>query len=75
MDTTQIPTGFDLVTPDDNTPCHANGIIYTGGACQVLTEKNETVILPAAWANIIFPLQIKKVFASNTSATSVGVFR
>ena len=75
MDASQIPTNAKIVTPSDSAPANGNGLIYSGGTCTVVTDKGDTVTFPVDFALIVIPLQIKKVMATGTTATSVLVFR
>ena len=75
MDASQIPTNASIVTPSDSAPANGNGLIYSGGTCTVVTDKGDTVTFPVDFALIVIPLQIKKVMATGTTATSVLVFR
>ncbi len=75
MDASQIPTSASIVTPSDSAPANGNGLIYSGGTCTVITDTGASVALPVDFALIVIPLQIKKVMATGTTATSVLVFR
>lgn len=79
MDNAAISKDAIIVTPSDSTPVNANGVLYTGGTCIVETAANlqgsaTTVTLPAAFAGIPIPLQIKRVLAAST-ATAILAFK
>lgn len=75
MDASQIPTRFKIVTGNDSQTQHGYAIIYDGGAVTLETQGGDTVVLPAVWAGTIFPIQVRKVLATGTTATSIGLFR
>jgi hypothetical protein len=75
MDASQISGDMELVTPSDSAVCNGVGFLFTGGDCAVVTDKGRTVVVPAAFAGVIFPQSISRVRSTGTTATSVIVFR
>lgn len=75
MDASQIPNNCVLATPSDTERTPGCGLIYAGGACSIVTDRGDTVTLPAVFAGIVLPIQVRQVKATGTSATSVLVFR
>lgn len=75
MDASQISSDMEIVTPSDTNPNTGVGFIFTGGDCCVVTDRGRTVVVPAAFAGVIFPQAIDQVKASGTTATTVIVFR
>jgi hypothetical protein len=75
MDASQISSDMEIVTPSDTNLCNGVGFVFTGGDCAVVTDRGRTVVVPAAFAGIIFPQAIDQVRATGTTATSVIVFR
>ena len=75
MDASQVSGDMQVVTPNDNDPCNGVGFVFTGGDCAVVTSKGRTVVVPAAFAGVVFPQEIDKVLATGTTATAVIVFR
>lgn len=75
MDASAIPTRFAIVTGDDNNLQNGVGIIFAGGTCAIVTSYGDVVTLPAAFAGMVLPIQIKQVKATGTTATAIGIFR
>ncbi len=75
MDASQIPTNAKIVTPSDTADNNGFGVVFSGGACAVQTDKGDTVVFPVDFALIVIPIQIRKVLSTGTTATSVLVFR
>jgi len=75
MDASQIPTNAVIATPSDTAPLAGLGLIFAGGPCAVETDKGDIVILPVDFAGIVIPLQIRRVRDTDTTATSILVFR
>lgn len=74
MDASQIPTRFKIVTGDDKINQHGYAIIFDGGTVAVETHGGDSITLPAVWAGIIFPIQVRKVLTTGTTATTIGLF-
>jgi len=75
MDASQISSDMEMITPSNTAPCNGVGFIFTGGDCAIETATGRTVIVPAAFAGVVFPQAITRVKATGTTATSVIVFR
>lgn len=75
MDTFQIPTDALIASPSDTAGVHGIGVLYYGGACAVVTQAGNTVVLPAVLAGAVIPLMITKVLLTGTGATDILVFR
>lgn len=78
MQATPIRTGLFLITPNDatNLPTTAVGILIgaTAGNIRVLTEDNDDVTVAVA-ANQFLQVQVKRVFATGTTATAIYGYR
>lgn len=74
MDASQISSDMFIATPSDTNPCNGVGFVFTGGDCAVVTDRGRTVVVPAAFAGIVFPQAIDKVMSTGTTATTVIVF-
>lgn len=75
MDASQISGDMEVATPSDDAPCNGVGFVFAGGDCAVVTARGRTVVVPAAFAGVVFPQAILKVLATGTTATAVLVFR
>ena len=75
MDASMISKGMYIAAKSDTAPNNGCGFVFTGGACSVTTEKGDTVIVPSAFAGVIFPQAIVRVNNTGTDATTVIVFR
>jgi hypothetical protein len=72
-----------VVTPDDNSNIPSvssqdgsgnNGcVLYVGGSgnLRVLTAGGDDVLIPNVQGGTFLPLQVKKVFSTNTTATGI----
>lgn len=75
MDASQVSSDMEVVTPSDTAGCHAVGFVFSGGDCAVETARGRTVVVPSAFAGVVFPQAISKVKLTGTTASSVIVFR
>ena len=72
--TSTIPLNMASVTPNDNGNLSAYGTLYieTAGDIKVTTIDGNTVTV-AVTNFVFFPIAVKKVFATGTTATGIFV--
>ena len=65
------PGGASAVTPSDTVNLTYPSVIYVGGtgAVRVLTAQGDDVLFSGLPAGAIIPVQVLRVFATNTTAT------
>lgn len=75
MASTVSAIGGNSVTPSDTERFRVcRGIIFgTSGTCQVEFFDGSVVTLPAMAAGVVHPLQIVRVFNTNTTASGIVV--
>lgn len=67
------PQNALAVTPSDSTDLARVGILYVGGAGNVVvdTASGQTVTFTGVPAGTILPIQVKRVRATSTTATAI----
>ena len=71
---TSPSSSISLVTPDDvaDLPRVAKSLhVGTGGDIRVVTVDNDDVVIPGVASGSILPVQVKKVFATSTTASGI----
>lgn len=67
------PGGATTITPSDTVNLPSPSVIYVGGAgdVRVLTAQGDDVVFTGAVAGSVIPVQVIRVFLTNTTATSL----
>jgi len=71
------PGGAAAITPSDTDNLHKPSVVYVGatGAVRVLTAQGDDVVFLGVPTGAVVPVQVVRVFATNTTATSlVGIY-
>ena len=72
-----FPGSAVTITPSDTVNLTSPAVIYVGGAgnVRVLTAQNNDVIFVGMQPGAVVPVQVLRVFSTNTTATSMlGVY-
>jgi hypothetical protein len=72
-----FPGGAVTITPSDTVNLTNPAVIYVGvtGNVQVTTAQGDTVVFTAVPAGSVIPVQVLRVWVTNTTATTmVGVY-
>lgn len=69
------PDNVEAVTPHDSNNLSNNGILYVGGAGDValVTTNGNSVTFSGVQAGSFLPVQVRRVNATNTTATNILV--
>jgi hypothetical protein len=73
----QYPAGALTITPSDTVDLTYNSIIYVGvaGAVKVTTANGDVVTFTGVAAGTIIPVQVHRVWATGTTATTmIGIY-
>lgn len=68
-----FPGGAATVTPSDTVNLATPSVIYVGGTgnVRVLTAQGDDVVFTGVQGGSVIPVQVLRVFATNTTATTL----
>tara|TARA_R110000851_G_scaffold287513_3_gene441553 strand:- start:21661 stop:21903 length:243 start_codon:yes stop_codon:yes gene_type:complete len=69
------PDNAEVVTPHDANPLPNGGLLYVGGAgdVSVVTTQGNAVVFKGVGAGQILPIRVRRVKATDTTATDILV--